>query len=72
MLDIWLECGWAGRVEGTNCSGIVAAIMNGHVTAFTVIKFIRKQLAHKVFQSEAALLEDACFAVLGEYYVVGG
>lgn len=59
-------------VEETNCSGIVAPIMYWHVTALAVVESIGKQLAHEVFQGEASLLEDACFAVLGEYYVVWG
>ena len=46
--------------------------MHGHVAAFAGVFAVGEELRHEVFEREAALLEDACFAVLGEYDVVGG
>lgn len=46
--------------------------MNRHIAASAVVVAVGEQLAHEVFEGEAALLEDACFAVLGEDDVVRG
>jgi hypothetical protein len=64
--------GWLVGREGAYCAGVVGAVVNWHVTASAVVVAVGEKLAHEVFEGEAALLEDACFAVLGEYDVVGG
>jgi co-chaperonin GroES (HSP10) len=46
--------------------------VNRHVTASAVVVAVGEELAHEVFEGEAALLEDSCFAVLREDDVVGG
>lgn len=46
--------------------------MNRHVTASPVVVAVGEELAHEVPEGEAALLKDACFAVLGEDHVIGG
>ena len=51
---------------------LAAAVMHWHVSAFTGVFAVREELGHEVGEGEAALLEDARFAVLGEDDVVGG
>ena len=46
--------------------------MHGHVAAFADVFAVGEQLRHEIFEREAALLEDARLAVLGEDDVVGG
>ena len=49
-----------------------AAVMDGHVAAFAIIVTVGEELGHEVFEGEAPLLKNACFAVLGEYDVFWG
>lgn len=69
VMSVWLAKSWRG---GAYCAGVVHAIVDRHVTSSAVVVAIGEELAHEVFEGEAALLEDTCFAVLGEDDVVGG
>ena len=48
-----------------------ASVMHGHVPPFAGVESVGEELVHEVGELEASVLEDACFAVLGEDYVRG-
>ena len=48
-----------------------AAVVDGHVAAFATVFAVGEELIHELGEGEAALLEYACLAVLGEDDVRG-
>lgn len=55
----------------TNDVEFLAAIVYWHVSSFPWVFAIRKELTHKIFKSETALLKDASLPVLSENHVLG-
>ena len=48
---------------------LATAIVNWHVAPFALVFPIDEKLIHELSEGEAALLEDACLAILGKDHV---
>ena len=50
---------------------LAAAVVDRHVASSARVFSVRKELAHEVFKSEAALLKNSRLPVLGKNHVLG-
>lgn len=57
-------------VVGTDVARIAGSVMHGHISALSTIIFVGEELAHKVLQGKATLLENSCLPILCEYRIV--
>lgn len=46
-------------------------VVDRHVPALSGVIAVGEKLAHEILESEAPLLEDTCFTVLGENHIIG-